>query len=292
MVPLTLLRFRFALALGALLLCAYNPRAMYAQESPVPSEELSPRQQRKAERKARRLEQRFLKDRYIVSEYGLMFNQTQDTRMEQSIFRGPGAHLHLGYYSQTSKGLHDYDIGAGQFSYLFADHEGSEVLATRVDANYTYLHRLRAREGSSWGWQLGGAANLIWHFRYNETLVNSASNWDGIGALAVASEWSRNIRWGQRPTWIHYRAMLPLAAYVLRTPEFGLSFTQNQQYFAPIGKFTRLYSEIGITRSLGRQSDNLIRLVYAWDFYALNDSDIHKVRVANHNLIFSFFLKM
>ena len=259
-------------------LCAQTP------EAPLSKREL--RLQKKQLRKTKQLE----RNRYLIFEYGLLANQTQDTRMAQSTYSGPGALLQVGYRKLTPKGMHDADMGMGSFALLFPDHEESQILNTRVEGGYTYLKNMKPMGNTSW--RLGGAFQALFNFRYNPDLVNSSVNWDFVTSLAVASEWEKNVKLLRRDMLLHYRLTIPVVALVNRFPRFAISGESAQYKMALPGKYTRITSEIGLTKQMSGRTQNRYRLTYLWDFYAYNESDIHQLRIASHSLIFSLFLPM
>jgi len=265
--------------------------SIFVGVAPVQAQEKQDKRERKEARKQERIDRRLAKDRYLVFEYGVLYTQMQDTKMEQSTFEGPGARLHIGYISRTERGVHDFDMAGGQFGWLTASHDESNLINGRGDINYTYLWNMKQDEPQQVQWRLGGALTGIFNFRYVEELVNSSVNWDGIASLGPSSEWEGKAGFLRGGLW-QYRITVPLASYVNRFPEFGLLSGETEHFFAPIGKFTRILSELGLSKAMGRESQNLIRLSYTWDFYAFHESDFFKVRSANHQLMFSIYIKM
>ncbi len=246
---------------------------------------------RRAERKAERVERRLAKDRYLVFEYGFLYAKMRDTKMEQSTFDGPGARIHIGYLSRTEKGVHDFDMAGGQFGWLSASHGESNLINGRGDINYTYLRNINDSEGKRVLWRVGGAFTGVYNFKYVEELVNSSVNWEGVASIGPSSEWEGEVGFLKGGIW-QYRITVPLVSYVNRFPEFGLLSGEMKHVFAPIGKFSRVLSEIGISKTMGRESDNLIRLSYTWDYYAFNESDFFEVRNATHQVLFSIYIKL
>ena len=134
----------------------------------------------------------------------------RDTRMEQAVFRGPGATMQIAFQSYTSKGMEDWDFAAGHFNFLVPDHEESEILNTRVNMHYTYMKRIRSFEDASFEWYVGGSAFGMMNLRWNTRLANSALNWDFIGGLAASSEWRKQWSFKEKPLWGHFRFNDPI----------------------------------------------------------------------------------
>ena len=270
----------FLLALGGL---------SHAQDVKRSKKEL--KQEKKQLKKAKRLTRRFQKVRYFAVETGLTYSQSQDTRSESSIFDGIGGRLNLIYSSQTPKGLHEVDLAGGQFAFLSPPHDESQIQNWRADINYHYLRNFRSLAQDKIMWRIGGAFTGVYNFRWNTRLSNSGVAWDGLASLGLASHWSGKLKIPWEGAW-DYRLTLPLASYVNRLPTYSLSSDGMDHSFAPIGKLTRILSEIGISQNLGRNTPNRIRLSYTWDFYSLNESEIHDLHVANHQLLVAFLVKL
>ena len=265
------------------------PRLGQAQDDKRTKQEL--KQEKRQLKKARRLTRRLQKERYIGFEVGGLYNQSQDTRMESSVFDGIGGRIQLVYSSQTPKGLHEVDMAAGQFAFLSPPHDESTIQNWRGDLNYHYLRNIKSLAQDKIMWRLGGAFVGTFNFRWNTRLSNSGVTWDGLGSLGIASHWSGKLNILREGAW-DYRFTLPLASYVNRLPTYSLSSDGLDNSFAPIGKLTRVLSEVGISQKLGRNSPNRMRLSYTWDFYSLNESEIHDVRIANHQLLFVLLIKL
>ena len=285
MVPTKVLGITCLLGISLLL----SPLEGYSQEDRRSKKEL--KKEKRVIKKAKRLTNRLQKERYFGLEIGGLYNQSQDTRMESSIFDGFGGRIQAVYQSKTSKGLHDVDLAAGQLAFLSPPHDESSIQNWRGDINYYYLRDIKRIANDKVLWRFGGAFNGTFNFRWNTRLSNSGVNWDGLGSLGVASQWSGSLPLLREGAW-EYSIALPLASYVNRLPSYSLSSDGMDHSFAPIGKLTRVISEIGISQQLGRNSPNRMRLSYNWDFYALNESEIHDLRIANHQLLFVLLLKL
>jgi len=250
------------------------------------------KKERKALKKAQRIEDRLARDRYIVLELGPTYSQLRDTRMELSRFDGPGLSVQIGYYSAYPNGsVEDFEMIGAEYAVLVPSHDESNILNGRGDINYTYLWRFRRWDQLGVTWLLGGAVTGIFNFRYNAALVNSSVNWDGVASLGVSSELQGKIGFLRGGAW-QYRLTLPLASYVNRFPEFALLTQDTGHFFGPIGKLTRVLSEIGVSKSIGRASDNLIRLSYTWDYYHFNETDFFTVSSARHQLLLGVYIKL
>ncbi|MEM6633371.1 MAG: hypothetical protein AAF694_27105 [Bacteroidota bacterium] len=261
----------------------------YGQEVKRSKKEL--KQEKRQLKKARKLTRRFQKVRFFGVETGGIYSQVQDTRMQSSVFDGIGGKLNLTYISETPKGLHEVDLAGGQFAFLSPEHDESQIQNWRADINYHYLRDFRRLANDKILWRLGGAFTGLYNFRWNTRLSNSGITWDGLASLGVASHWSGKLKIPREGAW-DYRITLPLATYVNRLPTYSLSSDGMDHSFAPIGTFTRILSEVGISQNIGRNSPNRVRLSYTWDFYSLNESEIHDVRVATHQVLFVFLVKL
>lgn len=243
----------------------------------------------KAERKGQRLEKRFAAQRYFTTAYGVLYNFSQDTRMEQSTYQGPGASISLGYTRYAAKGDHLLTGLMGSFALLEAAHGEGSVYNPRFEINYTYLRRLKS---SPWNLKLGGAFMNMVNLRISPELSNSGFNWDGVASLAIAGEVGRSFVLLKKDSDLRFLLQVPLFSYINRLPTYALSSDGTENYFVPLTRFTRVHSELSLSRKIGRTSDNPIRLAYGWDYYGFSELDVHTLRIANHSLSCTFFLKL
>lgn len=248
------------------------------------------KQARKEERKARRLDLRFQKERFIVMNLGLIYKQAQDTRMAQNIYRGPGVFFYGGYRSDTPKGIHQ--VGAkAQISLLSPQHDESSVLNPRFTFQYLYMGKLSG-DLERGQWYIGGSLDGLFAYRISNELSNSGFNWDGIGSLSAAGGWFKNMKLLKRDMQLRGIVSLSLLSYVNRFPEYSVSSGGVSETISVLGKFSRMISQWTLDWKLGRRSENLLQLGYTWDLYLYPETEIHKLRIAEHQLTIGLLVKL
>ncbi|MDX2283912.1 MAG: hypothetical protein NW241_07100 [Bacteroidia bacterium] len=251
------------------------------------AERTAAREARQSAREAYRMQ----KTRYLVLETApLHYGVAQDQRMMQSTYRGLGTMVRMGHYSITPKGVHDVDWLLTRFSVMFGPELDALMINSFNEFSYTYLRNVRML--GAWQLRLGGTGSLLGNLRVAPALANSSINLDVIASAAAAGSLERYFTLLKRETSFSYQLQVPVFSYVGRRPAYGLSgFGGLASYAAPIGRFTRVVSEAGLTRPLGRSEDNAWRVAYSWDFYAFRELRIHHLRVANHALSLALLIR-
>jgi hypothetical protein len=251
------------------------------------SEKKAQRKQRREARKALRLEKketRQQENRLLIVGAGGSLNYLVDTRMAQNHYQGLGGSLVVENQHEKPRGLYDIRMAGFQLNSLSAAHEQSGVSNFRYDFRFSYLRNVDTL-GAHWRWRLGGAADFTYNGRTHPSLSNDAYAHDLIGSLGMATTLDRRFRFLKRDWQVEARADLPLIAYVNRWPGYSLSGSgESQQSVKPIGAFNRFHSRFSIFKPFHKYTPNGFRISYHWDFYAFNDSEIHRVRVANQGL--------
>ncbi len=249
------------------------------------------KKQNRVEKKQIRLEKRFSKERFITIGIGGLYNQTQDERMELSTFDGIGGAGRLAYESLGEKYFWSVEL-SGLGGILEPDHAESQTTSARGDAIISVLRNIPPKEENKGMFSVGLSASSLFQYRFNRRLANSATNRDWISSLELAGTWRKDlVLWNQHMLF-QYALRLPLVSYIKRFPEFATSLDGYDNTFTSWNTFTRFVSELSVEKRLGRKTENKMRLAYQWDFYSLDESIVHQLRVANHTLIFSLLIKM
>lgn len=277
------------LALTLLLLFAAS---MLVAQKP---ERKAEKKQKRTERKERKLEKKDIRQqegRFLVLGMGGSANYTVDTRMAQNHYDGMGAYALLAYQHEKPKGFYDFKIGSFTYNSLNNAAERASMDNLRYDLQFSYLRNMKT-SGTKWQWRLGGSADFTYNGRINFNLGNDAFGHDGIASLGIASSLSRDLRLIKRDWHFRAKASLPLFTYINRLPEYSLSgWGGTSSAFKPIGGFNRVSTGFSLFKPFHKHTDNGFQLSYNWDFYGFNDSEIHRVRVGNHQLGLAMLIKI
>lgn len=231
--------------------------------------------------------------RYLLFDYGLGYNHSLDTRMSLSPYKGPGARIGFGMQAEKPHRRTEYQYASGRVDRILPAHLESLVWNSRYDGAFSYLRKVKPLAPRKWDRWLGGSLLLSYNFRYAPRLSNSAVHWDGVAAIGPTAALRTPLRFFRADWLLDGRLSLPLLAYVNRLPAYALSgWGGTANYVAPIGRYTRLSTFVALSKRLGKLSPNRWQLSYAWDFYAFNESDIHRLRIANHSLTYTLWVKL
>jgi len=251
--------------------------------------------QKKTAKKEKRLDKKDTRQqeaRFLSIGMGASSNYTVDTRMAQNHYQGEGAYASIQFSHQKPKGY--YEVNAGTFTYNFLStaSDAASVDNLRYDYHMAYYRNVSTL-GEKWLWQVGGSTDFIYNNRLNLNLGNDGYAHDIIGSLSMVSALSRDFRFLKRDWHFRTHAHLPVVSYVNRLPEYSLSgWGSSVGAIKPIGWFNRLRTGFSIFKPFHKHTPNGFRFSYNWDFYAFDDSDIHKVRVGNHQLGLAMLIKL
>ncbi len=209
----------------------------------------------------------------------------QDTRMTPLIYGGPGTGFRFSDEVVRERWLWPTSVTG-----RFAVPQGPETLSGSYqnisgDLDLALFYRIPGT-GLASGGAVHGSANL----RLYDKLSNSAFNADYVVSVEAAAAWHLPfVLLGKELDW-HVRGQTPLFSWVGRQPEYAVSGLAS--IWAPPWRFVRLRFETGLTWSLRWSSENLARITYEWDFYALNElADLHTLRIGTHTLLLSLGTK-
>ncbi len=265
--------------------------AMMAQKA----EKKAEKKQKRVERRERHLEKKDRhqqENRFLLVDLGASSNYTVDTRMAQNHYQGGGAYASLAYQHEKPKGFYDIQLGSFTYNSLNAAHEGASLDNFRYDSRIAYLRNTSAL-GEKWLFRLGGSLDFTYNARINYNLGNDALGHDGILSLGLASSLSRELHFFKRDWQFRADARLPLFAYLNRMPEYSLSgWGGTSSTFKPIGAYNRLNTGFSLFKPFHKHTPNGFQLSYNWDFYSFQDSDIHRVRVGNHQLGLAMLIRL
>lgn len=268
----------------ALLLLVLAGAGLFAQDKPGKAE-------KRQLKTAAKLEIRSQRIHYLSLEMGGAFGQTSDRRMAFNRYTGSGLYLGAGLTTWGPKGWMYHDLLATRFLGLSQAHGQSIAFNTFNESQGLYFRRLADRSG----WQLyaGGGWSTLVNARILPALGNSSIHAEVLisgqaGGMAV-----RDINLPLLGKYrMEYLLRLPLISTIGRIPSYSISGLPGPSLgLAPIGDLTRVSSRLAISRPIRKGNPNLWQLAYSWDFYGYNDNEIHPLRVANHALTYSLFIR-
>lgn len=242
-------------------------------------------------KKVKRISKRLARERYIQIALGVGYQQVLDTRLARNRYRGPSTVVRLGYEERGKKYFLGYE-GTGIGSLGFPAHDESSLLSIRGQGSFTFQRLVAHQRSKKQLIFVGATAMGLFHFRQNNVLANSARNSDLIASLAASGMVRREFRFLKQRMIFNYRLQLPLVTYIRRTPSFATPIDGTDVSIEPIGGLTRIVSELAVDKRLSRQNDNRMRLSYHWDFYHHPDTEIHRLHIAQHSLLFSLLIKL
>lgn len=273
------------------LLLLFSASLLIAQE-PEKKVEKKQRQTERKEKKRETKDVRQQENRFIVAGMGLSANYSIDTRMAQNHYDGIGAYAIIAYQHEKPKGFYDFKIGSLTYNNLTNAAERAVIDNFRYDLHFAYLRNMKTA-GDKWQWRLGGIADFTYNGRLNFNLANDGFAHDLIGSLGLATSLDRGFRFIKRDWNFRAKASLPLVAYINRLPEYSLSgWGGTSSAIKPIGGFNRLHTGFAVFKPFHKHTQNGFQISYDWDFYGFNDSDIHRVRVGNHQLGLAMMIKI
>lgn len=237
-------------------------------------------------------------DAWIIIGPASAFVNLQDTRMAPLIYSGFGAGLvacdtviRENWAMPTTLTFHFALPAAGTDPPgLYRD------IAADLDSAFLWRIAERAPDGAEQppatdlgvasGFAIGGGIRAGTNVRIYDKLSNSALNADIVTSLNLAAQYSSQIPVARRMAAWYLRGTLPLVSWVGRTPEYSLYGTAS--YWAPPWQFFRLTIETGFTWNLRWSEENIARLAYIWDFYALDELEgLHVLRIGSHSVSLS-----
>lgn len=226
-------------------------------------------------------------DTYILAVQGPGYAAIQDTRMTPMVYRAAGAAL---LFEDRTYRPREIVISSAffQFSYVLTDGalDGSiRYVNPRGAATIRYMRRLESIPLA-----IGGAVDLTGNWRILEPMANSALNFDIITSIGPAVRWEREMTLFDRPARWHVGVSAPLVSYVVRVPEYNLSYGTGTSYVAPPWKLYRLRFRAGVDRLLTRSDENRLSLDYRYDFYGLLENP-HRLTLGLHTLTIGYALK-
>ena len=245
-------------------------------------EEPGSKKLRKLEKKKARLERKLSKERFLHIGYVGTWNIIQDTKMARNIYQGPGFRLQVMESARSEKDFFQWGIRGGGIIGNPPSEE-STLLGILADGGVSYLRRIRKDDPKNIMY-VGAYAQFLYAYRLNNSLGNSALNWDMVGSVGPEFKWLRNIRLFRQDMRLEYDLKVPLLSYVRRYPGFSIGFEGADNFFSPVGVFTQIQSQISLVKRLGRRTDNKLAFSYEWNLYDFQEDDIHSLGVAYHGL--------
>lgn len=252
------------------------------------------REEKRTIKKAAREELRQASTHFLVLGLDNRYGVQQDLRLSPLTYRGIGAGMSMGDRKISPKALEIFQLLAS-FSSLSPVHGESTTRNFYNDLSYAYLRDMGSLSRDAWKWYLGGEFSALTNVRSNAALGNSLLAWDGVAALGVSAAVLGSVELPliHKTVFLDYQVSLPLFAYINRGPAYSLpGFYPMTHYFKPLGRFTRVDSEMGFSFPLSKGNRNRLRFSYNWDFYGYADPTIHQVRSAHHKLGMELLIRL
>ncbi len=280
-----------------IMLCLLWTGSLLAQERPQPRDSTAnakaeTRAEAKASRKTQRLELRAASEKYLVGQLGLGFGQTLDARMAENRYLTSGMVMTFGQSFRNPRRIIQYTVDTRALA-MGQSHFENLGFNSFNQLTFQYLRPVHetAQGGRIYA---GGELGLLGNVRLLPAIGNSSLNLDFVPSLSAVGRYEReaSLPFMKRKVQLEASLRLPLANYVMRIPSYALSgLDGSSTSFAPIGDFTRVVTEIGISNAFGNNNPNRWALSYQWDFYAYRDIEVHPLRVANHAFIYSLYFR-
>ncbi len=252
------------------------------------------REEKRNLKKAAREELRQASTHYLVLGLNSRYGVQQDLRLSPLTYRGPGIGMSMGDRKISPKSLEIFQLLAS-YNSLNPTHGESTTMNLYNDLSYAYLRDMGSLSRDNWKWYLGGEFSALTNVRTNTALGNSLAAWDGVAALGVSAAVLGSIELPliHKEVALDYQLTLPLFAYINRGPAYSLpGLDPMVHYFKPLGSFTRVDSEMGLSFPLSKGNLNRLRFSYNWDFYGYADPTIHQVRSAQHKLGMELLIRL
>jgi hypothetical protein len=228
-------------------------------------------------------------DSYQVSTVGTGYAAIQDTRMAPLVYRAPGfvAVNQQRTYRPKETVLTTFFF---QFAYPLTEKTISgEATYTnpRGTIDWAYLRRLGDLPLS-----VGGSLSWSGNLRVLDSLGNSALNYDLIASLNPTARWEARFRLFDRDASWHAQVTTPVVSWMLRMPQYNLSFGGNQTFWAAPWKLYRLRLNLGISRLLTHSEENRFTIDYFYDIYGTVDRQAQdRLNLGNHSIVLGYALK-
>ncbi len=228
-------------------------------------------------------------DTYRVSTGGAGYAAIQDTRMTPVVYRAPGfvAVNQRRTYRPEETVLTTFFF---QFAYPITEKtiSGKATYTNpRGTIDWAYLRRLGDLPLS-----VGGSLSWSGNLRILDSLGNSALNYDLIAGLNPTARWEEGFTlFGRDASW-HAQVTTPVVSWMLRMPQYNLSFGGNRTFWAAPWKLYRLRLNVGISRLLTHSQENRFTIDYFYDVYGTVDREADdRLNLGNHTIVFGYALK-
>jgi hypothetical protein len=228
-------------------------------------------------------------DTYQVSTAGAGYAAIQDTRMTPVVYRAPGftAVNQTRTYRPKETVLTTFFF---QFAYPLTEQTiAGEATYTnpRGTIDWAYLRRI-----GSLPLTVGGSLSWSGNLRVLDSLGNSALNYDLIASLNPTARWEDDFTlFGRASSW-HAQVTTPVVSWVLRVPQYNLSFGGNESFWAAPWKLYRLRLNVGLSRLLKHSQENRFTIDYFYDIYGTVDTQAQdQLVLGNHTIVLGYALK-
>jgi hypothetical protein len=139
---------------------------------------------------------------------------------------------------------------------------------------------------------VGGSLSWSGNLRVLDSLGNSALNYDLIASLNPTARWEDDFTlFGRASSW-HAQVTTPVVSWVLRVPQYNLSFGGNESFWAAPWKLYRLRLNVGLSRLLKHSQENRFTIDYFYDIYGTVDTQAQdQLVLGNHTIVLGYALK-
>jgi len=205
----------------------------------------------------------------------------QDTRMSPLRYSGPGPGFALSADLVREDWLWLHSAVVRYALPRASDAPAGTYMSFSGDADVSLLYRFGGTRLAAGGAVRGGA-----HLRTYDRLQNNSYNSDVIVGLHASGRWEVPFDFLSRSVVFHLGAAVPTLSWISRSPAYATHGSVS--YWAPPDRYFRTTVETGLTWTLAHAAENVARLKYTWDFYALREFEgLHTLRIATHTLALS-----
>lgn len=235
--------------------------------------------------RARQLEWIANTDAWLYTGRSGHYVRLQDTRMSPLVYSGLGTDPHASLEIVRERWMSPTSFAVRRVTLDENETLADSYSTFALEADTALLYRI-----PDTGFAVGGGVRGGAHRRVYDKLRNSRDNADVIFSANAVGLWEVPFVFLSRFVRIHLRLDVPAVSWVTRSPNYALF--SSRSFWAPPNSFFRSTVETGVTWQLRWSNENTARIVYAWDFYAMNEHDNrYAVRSAAHSLVLSFGLR-
>ena len=139
---------------------------------------------------------------------------------------------------------------------------------------------------------LGLSLEAMDELRQYAYIGNSSLNNDLAISINPMLLYQKSVQILKRENWFYTKFSVNAFSFVNRFPSYNFNLNGSNNYWAPIGQFNRVRTEIGTSYKLKWSTENRFGISYSWDFYSFNEMEkLFKILSAQHAITFNWWFK-